>query len=61
MTGIRKATIEDLKFVVELFDKYRVFYKKESDKHKAEEFINERLKLDDSKIFVLETEDKNLG
>ena len=60
MTGIRKATIEDLKFVVELFDKYRVFYEKESDKHKAEEFINERLKLDDSKIFIVETEDKIL-
>jgi hypothetical protein len=47
MTEIRKATIEDLKSVVILFDKYRVFYEKESDKHKAEEFISERLKLDD--------------
>ena len=60
MTEIRKATIEDLKFVVELFDKYRVFYEKESDKHRAEEFISERLKLDDSKIFVAETENKKL-
>lgn len=60
MTEIRKATIEDLKFVVELFDEYRVFYEKESDKEKAEEFIIERLKLDDSRIFVAETYDKNL-
>ena len=60
MTKIRKATIEDLKFVIELFDNYRVFYEKESDKLKAEEFISERLKLNDSKIFVAETDDRNL-
>lgn len=60
MTKIRKATIEDLKLVVELFDKYRVFYEKESNKQKVEEFISERLKLNDSKIFVAETDDKNL-
>ena len=60
MTKIRKATIGDLKFVVELFDKYRVFYEKESDKEKAENFISERLKLNDSKIFVAETDDGNL-
>lgn len=60
MTKIRKATIEDLKFVIELFDNYRVFYEMESDKLKAEEFISERLKLNDSKIFVAETDDRNL-
>ena len=60
MTEIRKATIEDLKFVVELFDKYRVFYEKESDKLKAEDFLSERLKLNDSEIFVAETVDRNL-
>ena len=60
MTEIRKATIKDLKFVVELFDQYRVFYEKKSDEIKAEEFITERLKLDDSKIFVAETDNRNL-
>jgi GNAT superfamily N-acetyltransferase len=60
MIKIRTATIEDLKFVVELFDKYRVFYEKESDKEKAMEFISDRLQLNDSKIFVAETDDKNL-
>ena len=60
MTEIRKATIGDLKFIVELFDKYRVFYEEESDKEKAEEFIYERLKLNDSKIFVAETDDRSL-
>ncbi len=60
MTEIRKATIGDLKFVVELFDKYRVFYEKESDIKKAEGFISERLTMNDSQIFVAETDDKYL-
>lgn len=60
MIVIRKATIEDLKFVVALFDQYRVFYEKESDKEQAEKFISERLQLDDSQIFVAETNHKNL-
>lgn len=32
---IRKATILDLKFLAELFDQYRVFYEKETNKEKA--------------------------
>ena len=60
MTEIRKATIEDLKFVIELFDKYRVFYEKESNKEKARIFISERLKLNDSQIFVAQTTNKKL-
>jgi ribosomal protein S18 acetylase RimI-like enzyme len=60
MTEIRKATISDLKHIVELFDKYRVFYERQSDKENVEKFIAERLKLNDSQIFVAETGDKNL-
>lgn len=60
MVEIRKATVEDLHLVVELFDKYRVFYEKASDKLKAEKFLSERLKLNDSEIFVAETDDRNL-
>lgn len=60
MIEIRKATIADLKLVVELFDKYRVFYEKESDKFKAETFISERLNLKDSIIFVAEADTENL-
>lgn len=61
MIEIRKATIKDLKFVVELFDKYRVFYEKESDIQKAEKFISERFRLDDSKIFIVEIEGKKIS
>lgn len=54
MLKIRKATIKDLNLVVELFDRYRVFYEKETDKEKAQEFLSDRLKLNDSEIFVAE-------
>lgn len=60
MIEIRNATIKDLESVVELFDKYRIFYEKESDKIKAKEFISERIELKDSQIFVAETFDKEL-
>jgi GNAT superfamily N-acetyltransferase len=60
ITKIRKATIKDLNLVVELFDKYRVFYERETDKEKALEFLSERLKLNDSEIFVAETNDNSL-
>lgn len=60
MLKIRKATIKDLNLVVELFDKYRVFYEKESNKQKAEEFLSDRLKFNDSEIFVAEDDNKNL-
>jgi GNAT superfamily N-acetyltransferase len=60
MTKVRKATIKDLNLVVELFDQYRVFYEKKADKQKAEEFLSDRLKLNDSEIFVAETNHNNL-
>ena len=60
MTIIKKATINDLKLIVELFDNYRVFYENESDKQQAEEFLSERLKVNDSEIFVAETDHYNL-
>ncbi len=60
MIIIRKATIEDLKLIVELFDKYRVFYEKESDKEKAEEFLSDRLKHNESEIFIAETDNNDL-
>lgn len=60
MIAIRKATINDLNRVVELFDRYRVFYKKESDKQKAEEFLSQRIKINDSEIFIAEADNNNL-
>jgi ribosomal protein S18 acetylase RimI-like enzyme len=56
MITIKKATIQDLTAVVELFDKYRVFYEKASDKVTAANFLSQRLKQEDSQIFVAETD-----
>ncbi len=60
MIEVRKAKMEDLKSVVDLFDQYRVFYEKESDKTQAEVFISERLKRNDAEIFVAEAESGSL-
>ena len=60
MAKIRKATIEDLKTLVELFDQYRVFYNKASNPEKAEAFISERLKLNDAEIFIAENEHETI-
>ena len=60
ITVIRKANKEDIKNLTDLFDNYRVFYDKESDKVNGEKFIYERLSKNDSVIFVAENETKNL-
>ena len=49
---IRKAGIEDLKKVSVLFDQYRIFYRNPSDVRGAEIFLKERLKKNESVIFV---------
>jgi len=56
----RKATIDDLSQLAQLFDEYRMFYHKTSDISGAEQFISERLENGDSEIFVVE-EDGKLG
>lgn len=52
MKSTRKATIQDLAQLAELFDKYRIFYHKESDISAAENFLKERIENKDSEIFV---------
>ena len=49
---IRKATISDLPSLAELFDGYRVFYKKQSDVGSAIQFLKDRLTNNESEIFV---------
>jgi GNAT superfamily N-acetyltransferase len=57
---IRKAKMDDLKQLTQLFDQYRVFYKKESDVEGAELFLKERMYNNESQIFVAESEEKVL-
>jgi GNAT superfamily N-acetyltransferase len=49
---IKKATADHLNELVKLFNKYRVFYKKDPDIDKAREFLRERLAKNESEIFV---------
>lgn len=61
MKNTRKAAIQDLLQLAELFDQYRVFYHKESDIPAAEKFLKERIENKDSEIFVAENEGKLVG
>ena len=49
---IRKAMISHIDELAELFNSYRVFYKKEPDIEKARQFLLERLIKNESEIFV---------
>lgn len=57
----RKATIQDLQQLSELFDQYRIFYHKDSDIPAAEGFLKERIENKDSEIFVAENAGKLVG
>ena len=59
--NIVKAHIEHLDLVVSLFDAYRVFYKRPSDKEGAKQFLFERLKNRDSIIFLAFVDDETVG
>lgn len=49
---IHQATIDDLEELNELFDSYRVFYEKESDKKASTLFLKERIEHQESVIFI---------
>lgn len=59
--NIYQATITDLKRVSHLFNLYRIFYKQPSDYEDAESFISDRLKNEESVIFVAVHEGEYLG
>ena len=58
--SIRKANLQELAQLSQLFDEYRTFYHKSSDFSAAQQFLSERLQNNDSEIFVVE-EDGKLG
>ena len=55
------AHIEHLDLIVSLFDAYRVFYGKPSDKNAAKQFLFERLKNRDSVIFLALVDNQAVG
>lgn len=54
---VREAKIEDVDAVAQLFDGYRVFYRKESDVDGAKAFLSERINNKESRIYVCEESD----
>jgi ribosomal protein S18 acetylase RimI-like enzyme len=54
---IIRITLNEAHLVYDLFDQYRIFYKKESDKELAKSFIDKRLANNESVIFVALNED----
>lgn len=61
MILIRRATQADLSQLAEIFDKYRIFYRKESDIEAARKFLGERMDANESIIFVATEGEKLVG
>ena len=59
--NIKRIDLSEANLVISLFDKYRVFYKKESDLALAEKFIKTRLANHESVIFVALEGDLPIG
>ncbi|SFD51082.1 GNAT family N-acetyltransferase [Bacillus sp. UNCCL81] len=56
-----RAKSEHITEVANLFDQYRMFYKQESNLYGAIDFITERIKTQDSVIFLVKEEDQFMG
>lgn len=55
--NIERVTISELKELNELFDAYRIFYEKESDRKASKEFLKERIEKNESVIFFSRDKD----
>ncbi|MFN2459071.1 MAG: GNAT family N-acetyltransferase [Candidatus Velthaea sp.] len=51
-TQIREANADDLPRLAPLFDAYRVFYGQSSNAYAAQFFLSERMRRNESKIFI---------
>jgi GNAT superfamily N-acetyltransferase len=58
---IRRAKKKDIDKLSVLLDKYRIFYKQESDFGKARSFLKKRMKRKESVIFVAEERKELIG
>lgn len=52
MEVVRRATLHDLEAVADLFNQYRTWYGKDSDLAGARNFLEARMKNDESVIFI---------
>ncbi|HEX6170326.1 MAG TPA: GNAT family N-acetyltransferase [Chitinophagaceae bacterium] len=58
---IRRAKKKDIDDLSILFDKYRIFYKQQSDIANARSFLKKRMKRKESVIFIAEEQDELIG
>ncbi|MEC4113820.1 GNAT family N-acetyltransferase [Myroides pelagicus] len=58
---IRKASLEDIQQLGQLFDEYRVFYRQISHTARSTDFIKQRLLNNEADIFIATSEDKAIG
>jgi ribosomal protein S18 acetylase RimI-like enzyme len=58
---IQKATVNDLDRLIELFDMYRVFYEQKSDIPTARLFLEERIRNEESIIFIAKVGEECVG
>jgi len=58
---IKRIRPDEWQLVISLFDRYRVFYKKDSDLALAGHFIHERLNNNESVVYVAMDGDKPVG
>jgi len=56
---IKQASLENVDQVADLFNSYRVFYRQVSDLDLALKFISERIKNEESVIFLAQDENQN--
>ena len=57
---VRKADIKDIEQLSNLFDEYRIFYKKDSSLSETKLFLTDRITNKDSEIFIAENNEKKL-
>lgn len=58
---IFQATLKDLNNLTTLFNEYRIFYGKQSDTEGAKAFIEERIQLNESVIYLAMDEGRPMG
>jgi len=58
---VRRAKKKDIEQLSVLFDKYRIFYKQQSDVSNAKSFLKKRMKRKESVIFVAEERNELIG
>jgi GNAT superfamily N-acetyltransferase len=58
--AVRRANLSDIEQLVQLFESYRIFYKKEPNQKAASDFLKKRLVQNDSVFFIC-SKDQQIG